>query len=101
MISYIAGNRLLHEFLAAVTRADVADVVPSAVQVRDFDANRGKHTSLIDAIREQDAERARVAMRDHIESLRARVLTGGAVFSMARSRDCHIRHQGGKAWLGR
>lgn len=85
MIAEIAGNQLIVDFLRPIhERLSRLGFLPHW-QIHDFDMTGREHDKLMRALDRHDAGAARKAMREHIDSLRRRILSGRIVRADKRS----------------
>ncbi len=78
MIAEIAGNHLLADFLRPIHERMSRIWFLPHWQFHDFGLTGSEHGALFEAIEKRDAEGASAAMKEHVDSLRRRIMEAGS-----------------------
>jgi DNA-binding GntR family transcriptional regulator len=78
MIAQVAGNQLIVDFLRPIHERMSRIWFLPHWQTADFGRTGAEHDGLVAALERRDPEAASAAMREHIESLRKRILAAGS-----------------------
>ena len=78
MIANMAGNHLLSEFLRPIHERMSRIWFLPHWQFHDFGLTGSEHEDVLSAIENRDPDGARKAMKEHLDSLRARIMAAGS-----------------------
>ncbi len=77
-VGVVAGNRLLLELLRPIQERMTRLWFMPHWHINDFGETASEHEALLQAIRSRQPDAASQAMRDHLESIKRRIISGGS-----------------------